>query len=65
METARETQRAAIITALTAELQRQANTGAQRIDVEALAEAALGALEPMPALTEGRRPEDLNSSNDG
>lgn len=65
METAREVHRAAIIRALSAELQHQANSGAQRIDVEALAEAALDALEPLQALTEGRRPQDLNSSNDG
>ena len=65
METARHQHRAAIAAALTAELQRQAETGAQRVDVEALAEAVLRRLDPLPPLAEGQRPEELNSSNDG
>ncbi len=65
METAREMHRAAITAAISAELQRQAEAGAQRIDVEALASAVLRTLDPLPPLAEGQRPEDLNSSNDG
>ena len=65
METARETQRVAIATAISSELQRQAEAGAQRVDVDALAEAVLRVLDPHPSLAEGQRPEDLNSSNDG
>lgn len=65
MEMDKDTQRTAVATAITAELQRQAEDGAQRIDVDALAEAVLQALDPMPPVSEGRRPEELNSSNDG
>lgn len=65
METARETHRVAIATAITVELQRQAEAGEIRIDVDALADAVLRVLDPHPPLAEGQRPEDLNSSNDG
>jgi len=65
METARETHRSAIAAAISAELQRQAKAGALRIDVDALADAVLRALDPHPPLAEGQRPEELNSSNDG
>ena len=65
METAKDTQRTAIATAITAELQRQAEAGAQRIDVEAVADAVMQVVEPTPPMAEGRRPEELNSSNDG
>jgi len=65
MESTRDTQRTAIATAITIELQRQAEAGAQRIDVEALADAVLRILDPEPPMAEGRRPEELNSSNDG
>ncbi len=65
METAKDEQRVAIATALTAELQRQAETGAQRVDVDALADAVLSILEPEPPAAEGWRPEEINSSNDG
>lgn len=58
-----------IVSALAAELQRQALGGAHRVDMDALAEAVEHALDdddhlPPPA-GEGRRPEDLNSANDG
>ncbi len=56
--------RQAIATAITAELQRQADAGAARIDVDALAEAVEQALNPSPPMAEGRRPEDLNATND-
>ncbi|PXA98996.1 hypothetical protein DMC47_05250 [Nostoc sp. 3335mG] len=55
----------AVVTAITVELQRQAEAGAQRIDVEALADAVLRIIDPLPPVAEGRRPEELNSSNDG
>lgn len=67
METAKEAlaiRRQAIATALTAEIERQASTGATRIDIEALAEAVDTALEPVPPASEGRRPADLNATND-
>lgn len=65
METAKDIQRTAIATAITAELQHQAEAGAQRIDVEALADAVLLVLDPQPPVAEGRHPDELNSSNDG
>jgi hypothetical protein len=67
METAKEAvaiRRQAIATALTAEIERQASTGATRMDIEALAEAVDTALEPVPPASEGRRPADLNATND-
>lgn len=57
--------RQAIMTAITAELERQAKDGAPRVDVEALAEAVDRALEPVAPVSEGKRPEDLNADNDG
>lgn len=65
MEMARDIQHTAVATAITAELQRQAEAGATRIDVEALASAVLDAIEPPPPVAEGHRPAELNSSNDG
>lgn len=67
METAKEAvaiRRQAIATAMTAEIERQASTGATRMDIEALAEAVDTALEPVPPASEGRRPADLNATND-
>lgn len=66
METANDTagRRAAIATALAAELQRQAELGAARIDVEALAEAVEAALGNSAPYVEGKRPEQLNATND-
>jgi len=56
--------RQAIATAIAAELERQAALGASRIDVDALAQAVEVALvRPMP-VAEGRRPEELNATND-
>lgn len=57
--------RRAIATALSVELQRQAGTGASRIDVEALAEAVEEALAPSLPLSEGTKPSELNAGNDG
>jgi hypothetical protein len=51
---------------ISAELDRQAHEGAHRIDVPALAEAIEAVIEPEvdgpPA--EGKRPDELNSTND-
>lgn len=54
----------AIATAITAELERQAQAGAARIDVAALATAVEVALDPPPPMAEGRRPDELNATND-
>mgnify|MGYP003144298279 CR=1 FL=1 len=54
----------AIVTALTSELERQADSGASRIDVHALAKAVESALDPAPPEAEGRRPSELNATND-
>lgn len=66
METANSVsdRRAAIAAAISAELQRQADGGATRIDVDALAAAVEAALVPGAAFAEGRRPEQLNATND-
>ncbi len=67
METANdivELRRQAIATALAAEIDRQAQSGASRIDVEALAAAVEQALDPAPPAAEGRRPSELNATND-
>lgn len=54
----------AIVTALSAEIERQAQSGASRIDVEALASAVGLALDPAPPASEGKRPSELNATND-
>lgn len=54
----------AMVTALSIELERQAQAGASRIDVEALARAAESALGPAEPSSEGRRPSELNATND-
>lgn len=56
--------RQAIATALSEELERQARSGASRVDVEALAEAVDVALDPAPPAAEGKRPSELNATND-
>jgi hypothetical protein len=56
--------RQAIATAIVAELERQARDGEPRVDVDALAEAIDLALAPVPPASEGRRPEELNATND-
>jgi hypothetical protein len=65
METVKQPQRAILVAAISGELQRQAESGNQRIDIEALADAVLNAHMPSPLPGEGRRPQDLNASNDG
>ena len=51
---------------ISAELDRQAHEGAHRVDVPALAEAIEAVIEPTPDAppAEGKRPEDLNATND-
>lgn len=56
--------RQAIATAITAELERQALAGAARVDVEAMATAIDEALDPSPPANEGKRPSELNATND-
>lgn len=56
--------RQAIVTAIAAELERQAQKGEARVNVDALAEAIDVALEPMPPTAEGRHPYELNATND-
>nr|WP_314262384.1 hypothetical protein [uncultured Devosia sp.] len=56
--------RQAIVTAITAELERQAKDGEARVNVDALAEAIDIALEPAPPIAEGRHPYELNATND-
>jgi hypothetical protein len=53
-----------ILAALTEEFDRQAQTGASRIDVDALADAVDQALEPPSQVGEGKRPSELNATND-
>jgi hypothetical protein len=59
----------AIVSALAAELQRQALGGAHRVDMDALAEAVEHAIEddgPVAhTVAEGQRPSELNANNDG
>jgi hypothetical protein len=65
MEMADETdRRQAIATAISAELERQAMAGAGRVDVEALATAIDEALDPVAPASEGKRPDELNATND-
>lgn len=56
--------RQAIATAIAGELERQAHDGATRVDIEALAEAIDIALDPVPPVSEGKRPQELNATND-
>ena len=57
--------RQAIATAIAGEIERQAQAGASRIDVDALAEVVDKALDPVPPVSEGKRPDELNATNDG
>jgi len=64
MDSLEDGRRQAIVTAITAELERQAKDGEPRVDVEALAEAVEIALQPQPPASEGKRPGELNATND-
>ena len=55
----------AIAAALAAELSRQSPEAAQTLDIAALAEAVDAVIDPPPPASEGKRPEDLNATNDG
>lgn len=59
-----EQRRQVITSALNEEIDRQAHSGATRLDVEALAEAVEHALEPGQEVSEGKRPSELNATND-
>ncbi|WEK03841.1 MAG: hypothetical protein P0Y65_16850 [Candidatus Devosia phytovorans] len=59
-----DSRRQSIVTAITAELERQAKDGEARVNVDALAEAIDIALEPVPPTAEGKRPYELNATND-
>lgn len=56
--------RQALVTALSAELDRQAHAKASKIDVEALADAVETCLAQTGPTSEGKRPDELNSTND-
>jgi hypothetical protein len=50
------------------ELQRQSDEGSTRIDIDQLTEVVVSALEsgerPDPAFSEGKRPDQLDATND-
>ncbi|MFD1253611.1 MULTISPECIES: hypothetical protein [Devosia] len=50
--------------ALSEEIDRQAQAGASRIDVMALAEAVETTLSAPVTVSEGKRPSELNATND-
>ncbi|MCW5719874.1 MAG: hypothetical protein KIS86_01910 [Devosia sp.] len=56
--------RAALAAAIAGELRRQAEHGTTRVDVEALTEAVEAVLSAAPLFAEGKRPEQLNATND-
>ena len=66
METANDNgiRHTAIATALNEEIDRQASAGASRIDVDALAQAVEEVIAPTPPQAEGKRPSELNATND-
>lgn len=55
----------AIVAAIAAELSRQSPKAAKSLDIAALAAAVDAAIDPLPPAIEGKRPEDLNATNDG
>ena len=65
METINPLSHEAIATALTEEIDRQAHSGANRIDVDRLAQAVEEVIAPVSApADEGKKPSELNSTND-
>jgi hypothetical protein len=67
METANpqyEDRHGAIATALDTEIDRQAKSGANRIDVNALAVAVEDAITPTRLSLDGKSPSELNATND-
>ncbi|SFC79608.1 hypothetical protein [Devosia psychrophila] len=65
MASADDSRRQAIVTAITAELDRQAKDGEPRVNIEALANAVEIALDPVAPVSEGKHPAELNANNDG
>lgn len=53
-----------IAAAIATELDRQAGGGAARVDIDALAEAVDKALDVPVSSDEGKRPDQLNATND-
>lgn len=61
----RDTSRRSVIAAaITAELARQADEGTTGFDVEAIATAVEAALDAPERIDEGKRPNELNATND-
>jgi hypothetical protein len=58
------TRRDTIARVISAELERQALDGAERVDIETLADAIESAIAEHSDVSEGRHPNELNSSND-
>lgn len=57
--------RAMLAEAISSELMRQAQQGATRIDVEALVDVIKEVVDrPMASADKGKRPEELNATND-
>ncbi|MBU1304659.1 MAG: hypothetical protein KKF33_03955 [Alphaproteobacteria bacterium] len=59
-----KSRRSIIAAAITAELARQAEAGKTGVDIEAMAGAVDEALEGPPQIDEGKRPNELNATND-
>ena len=53
-----------IVATIAGELERQARDGAQRVDIEALADAIERAIDGHAEVSEGRHPDELNATND-
>lgn len=64
IEPASTGRQAVIAKAITGELELQAHDGAMQVDVEALAAAIDKALDGHVPVAEGKRPDDLNATND-
>jgi hypothetical protein len=59
-----KSRRRIIAAAISAELARQAEPGKTGIDIEAMAAAVDAALEAPARMDEGKRPNELNATND-
>lgn len=64
MDDAGGSRRQTIATAIARELERQGGDGAPGVDIEALADAIDLAIDTPPPADEGKRPEELNATND-
>lgn len=56
--------RDSIVAAIAAELERQSQNSAARIDIEALADTIEAAIVGHGEISEGRHPDELNATND-